>query len=103
MSQVNTKLLNKEQTLGSTSDSVSDMSQVNTDNAKYECISDHEICTLLDGKSVYELVDHFRPAIQTMLREVHMCPDWDSSNLADTLGIKKQDMTDILEGKSTKN
>ena len=52
-------LLNKEQNLGSTSDSVSDMSQVNTDNAKYECISDQEIYTLLDGMSVNQLVDHF--------------------------------------------
>ena len=103
MSQVNTKLLDTEQPLSSTSDSVSDMSQVNTDNAKSECISDPEICALLDSQSVKQIAEYFRPAIRTVLQEVHMCPDWDTSNLADTLGIKKQDMADILEGKSTKN
>ena len=57
----------------------------------------------LDSQSVKQITDYFRPAIRTVLQEVHMCPEWDTGHLAETLGIKKQDLADILEGKSTNN
>ena len=79
------------------------MSQVNTNNAKSECISDPEICALLDSQSVEQIVDYFRPVMRTVLKEVHMLPDWDTGHLAETLGVKEQDLADILEGKSTNN
>ena len=71
MSQVNTKLLDTEQPLSSTSDSVSDMSQVNTDNAKSECISDPEICALLDSQSVKQKIPqsgvYLKPSVMLTL------------------------------------
>ena len=76
------------------------MSPVNTNNANSECISNPEICALLDSQSVKQITDYFRPAIRTVLQEVHMCPEWDTGHLAKTLGIKKQDLADILVGKS---
>ena len=32
-----------------------------------------------------------------------MCPDWNTSSLEDTLGISRQDMKDIIEGKHSQN
>ena len=66
-------------------------------------MTDTEICALTDKQSIQQVIDHFRPAIRTVLQEIDMCPDWDTSSLADTLGISRQDMTDILEGKHTQN
>ena len=97
------KLVNTEQSLRSNSATISHMSNVNDNNAKSECISDPEICALLDSQSVEQIVDYFRPVMRTVLKEVHMLPDWDTGHLAETLGVKEQDLADILEGKSTNN
>ena len=79
------------------------MSIVNDKNAKSESISDKDICALFGSQSIAQIVDYFRPVMRTVLKEVHMLPDWDTGHLAETLGVKEQDLADILECKSTNN
>ena len=103
MSGVDTKSQSTERPQSSCSDKIPDQSQVNKNKENTELLTDTEICALTDKQSIQQVIDHFRPAIRTVLQEIDMCPDWDTSSLADTLGISRQDMTDILEGKHTQN
>ena len=75
MSGVNTKSLSTERPQSSCSDRISDMSKVNKNKENTELLTDTEICALTDKQSIQQVIDHFRPAIRTVLQEIDMCPD----------------------------
>ena len=68
MSGVNTKSLSTERPQSSCSDKIPDMSQVNKNRENTELLTDTEICALTDKQSIQQVIDHFRPAIRTVLR-----------------------------------
>ena len=55
------------------------------------------ICIELKPKNIGVIVARIRIKFQkqTVFQEIDMCPDWNMSSLADTLGISRQDMIDI--------
>ena len=73
-------------------------SHLMADSKEVAALGQDEICSLLEGQSLQQIVKQFSPLISAVFHNLISSENWDTANLASKLGISNSDVEDLCAG-----